>query len=199
MIICDKCGASNGDERFICCDCGRELVKPKNENSEQGKDENLNKDSFNKQEHKENFYNGNDTRKKVCKNCGTYSSFDSFFCRRCGKPLEEDRYYNEGNVLYCCHCGEKNNVGSKFCNKCGRSIAKPESNIQHAKKDRFKTAMIFVVVAIIILFLINVFAIFYQIGNIIDKTDKDIYRNMPRHRMEHCINNNHLQRKNVPF
>lgn len=44
--------------------------------------------------------------------------------------------------------------------------------------------MIFVVSAIIILFFINIFTIFYQIGNIVDKTDDRMYKNIPEHRLD---------------
>ena len=70
-----------------------------------------------------------------CAKCGTQSSQDDDFCRKCGASLnrmtpapapmptaQTKIEVKETMTMYCSKCGAQNADGSQFCNKCGATI-----------------------------------------------------------------------------
>ena len=73
-----------------------------------------------------------------CAKCGTQSSENDDFCRKCGAPLNRTTpapaptptaqtkiEVKETMTIYCSKCGAQNAEGSIFCSKCGSAIGQP--------------------------------------------------------------------------
>ena len=73
-----------------------------------------------------------------CAKCGTQSSENDDFCRKCGAPLNRTTpasapapiaqtkiEVKETMTMYCSKCGAQNAEGSIFCSKCGSAIGQP--------------------------------------------------------------------------
>lgn len=164
MIICDKCGKENSDDRFICCDCGRELVnRPKaQENSYEQTNQNNNSNGQYSQRNTGGNYTKSDAQVK-CKNCGKFTLSGSKYCSYCGEKMMDD------NVKYCRYCGAENSVDSLYCYKCGRSSgtgSNEKPNTQPKNKDGFKRGMIWAVGIIAILFFLCVTLVTCTISNL---------------------------------
>lgn len=136
MIICDKCGSENSDERLICHDCGRELINRSTESSEKSK----------KQEYKAK--EATDSTYK-CPKCGNNAVPDAVFCNKCGLNFKAEK-------IYCTTCGEPNTSLSDFCSKCGKTLSGKigSENPIGTKNGSFKKTMIWVCVGIISVMLI---------------------------------------------
>lgn len=177
MIICDKCGAENDDKRFICCDCGRELVKPKTDNSFIPKREDPPKTGESKgyQSDRQIHYEQKQNMEFACTNCGTINKENSAFCRRCGHSLP--RKDNDiKDYAFCKYCGHQNNGNSVFCQKCGRNIiSSPDFNSSAPKKkDKNKTLIILVITGIVLFFVIMIFMSVFSVSKLI--IEKDGYK-----------------------
>ena len=151
MIICDKCGAKNGNERLICCDCGRELinreiVEPEEQTVIPQKIEPVTTGSSTV------GYETDIKKEARCQKCGHPFSAGDVFCRKCGATLEFEKV-ETGVTLFCSFCGTENPASKRYCQKCGKDLTKVISPRHKENKNFLYTLLAIFIIGVLLFFL----------------------------------------------
>ncbi len=150
MVKCSRCGVEIADSFELCPNCGNDLTK-KPEDDSQG-------------------------LTNHCPECGSAINDDALFCPECGFNLSNDG--SESSHKACPNCGEKITADSLFCDSCGFDLNnnKKKSNPDLAKIVSQNSKIIILAGVILVLIIAAICLVGFSSGNnMVNVTDVGIY------------------------